>query len=323
MARIFLVILFTFFASSALAKEFNRINLEYNSQRPGGDYTHFITISARECAQQCEKSRRCQAFDFYKSDNSCWLKSRAYSARHYNGVVSGFKRSGHSGAPTAEAFKMDFSYDTQRPGGDYTSFQTQSAQQCSQNCAQDSRCAAFDYTTSDSFCYLKTWKPSARRYRGIISGVKRRYYSPVKSVQELLIQQNYNPGIADGLMGTNTRIALENYQKDHHILVTGRIDDATLISLGLLTSTEVVLQGPSIESPKQEISEEYTKENLLLYIKTVGVTYLQLADNIYADVLAKIPVNTVLQVLSQKGEWYKVSYQNQVGYVLAESVQKQ
>lgn len=43
-------------------------------------------------------------------------------------------------------------------------------------------------------------------------------------------------------------------------------------------------------------------------------------DDIYARVLAKIPANTILQPLSHNGDWYKVSYQNQSGFVLAESV---
>lgn len=323
MARIFLVMIFTFVASSALAKGHSRIELEYNSQRPGGDYTHFIVSNARECAEECERSSRCQAFDFYKSDNSCWLKSRAYSARYYAGVVSGFKRADYSGKSTVQKTNIELSYDTQRPGGDYTRFQAQSAQQCSRRCQQESRCVAFDYTTSDYFCYLKSWEPPARKYRGIISGVKRRYYPQVRSVQEALIQQHYNPGGADGLLGRKTRIALENYQRDHHLFVSGRIDDATLVSLGLLEKTEDVSRSSPPEGSTQEISGENDTEDLPLYIKTVGVTYLQSADNIYADVLVKIPADTLLQVFEQNGEWYKVPYQNHVGYVLVESVQKQ
>ena len=346
MARTFLIVLLSCLASSALAKGYNSINLDYNYQRPGGDYTNFITTNAQECAQKCKISRRCQAFDFHKSDNSCWLKSRAYPARRNVGVISGVKSSNYSGGTTAVSANIDLNYDTQRPGGDYTRFQAQNARQCAQKCAQDSRCAAFDYTTSDYFCYLKTWSPPARKYIGIISGVKRRYYPQVKSVQELLAQQNYNPGPVDGLMGRKTRIALENYQRDHHLFVTGRIDDATLIALGLLqpsrpageveveeerwraeseqqVSAEVVTQVPSTEGQQQEISNEVVKKDFRMYVKTVGVTYLQLADNIYADVLAKIPAGTILQVLSENREWYKVSYQNQVGYVLSEAVDKQ
>ncbi len=320
-----IILLLTLFTSTASAEEHKAIDLEYNSQRPGGDYTHFRAASAEDCAQQCEKSQRCGAFDFYDSDNSCWLKSRVYPARHYVGVVSGFKRPDLSKKTTVDTTdtEIHIRQDTQRPGGDYSSFRVKNAQQCSNLCMRDSRCQAFDYTTSDSYCYLKSWKPPAREYRGIISGVKRRYNAQLKSVQKVLLQQGYNPGKADGLMGRNTRTALKKYQKDHQLLITGRMDSATLAALGLRTSPEQIQQNPATAITDMEISEEFAEENVPSYIKAVGLTYLQSADNLYADILAKIPADTVLQILSQNGDWYKVIYQNQVGFVLAESVKKQ
>ncbi len=312
MAQLFFILLLICSASSALAKESNPIILEDNYQRPGGDFTSSRTTSARECAQKCEKSLRCKAFDYYKNDNSCWLKSKAYPVRFYPGVVSGFKRSGSSANLTGAAVTtMNLSNDTQRPGSDYTWFQAQNAQQCSQKCIENKKCVAFDYSTSDRFCYLKSWAPAARSQKGIISGLKKRFFPQVKAVQESLAKQNYNPGITDGLMGKKTRVALENYQRNHHLSVTGRIDEKTLTALGLRSSTEIPTSNP-LEVEK--------KENILLHIKTVGVTYLQLEDDIYARVLAKIPANTILQPLSHNGDWYKVSYQNQSGFVLAESV---
>lgn len=358
MRQIFVIILFCFLAPSAIAKGYDEISIDHNIQRPGGDYTHFTATNAQECAENCARSSRCQAFDFHKSDHSCWLKNTVYPGRSYAGVVSGAKLSSYSGSSTAVESSMNLRYDTQRPGGDYTRFQSQSVHECAQQCAADSRCSAFDYTTSDSFCYLKNWIPSARRYRGVVSGVKKQHYPMVKAVQELLMQLGYNPGSPDGLMGRKTKNALKNYQEDQQLLVTGLIDDATLISLGLRQSSSQFSRQPSYqtspplsknkvekerwgsssgqqvsevspmpafsaEGQTQEIFEEEVKDDLLLYVKTVGVTYLQLADNIYANILAKIPADTVLQVLSEKGEWVKVSYQNQIGYVLTESVQKQ
>ena len=194
-----------------MAKGNNSITFDYDYQRPGGDYTSFTTSTAQECSRKCEASNHCQAFDFWESDHSCWLKDRSYPGQRRIGVISGEKKSTYSGNATAVATDMDVSYDTQRPGGDYTRFPADSAQQCAQRCVQDARCVAFDYTTVDYYCYLKTWSPPARRYRDIIYGVKRPFYPQVKSVQELLIQQHYNPGPADGLMGRQTRIALEKY----------------------------------------------------------------------------------------------------------------
>lgn len=344
MIRTLLMIFFIFLASSTLAEGQSKINLDYDFQRPGGDYTNFFTANARECAQKCERSNSCQAFDFHSSDKSCWLKNIAYPGRRYPGVISGAKRPGHSGGgyagssgrtENATPAHIHLDYDTQRPGGDYTRFQSRGAQECAQQCAKEPQCVAFDYTTSDSFCYLKSWRPPSRYYSGIVSGVKRNYNSQVKTVQERLIQQNYNPGPADGLMGKKTRVALKNYQINNHLLVTGRIDDATLISLGLLQpppprpAPEAQVQ----EKPKRNAIEPQTvsadSQNIAasgnefaMYVKSAGVTYLQSTDDIYADILAKIPAGTILQVLSESGEWYKVSYQNQVGYILAESVKK-
>ncbi len=351
MVRIFLVVFFSLLASLVQAEGYEAITLEFDTQRNGGDYTQFRVSSAQECARECERSSQCQAFDFYSSDHSCWLKSAAYPARKSYGVVSGAKNRGFTRRVEPASVDMSISYDTQRAGADYTRFQAQDVHQCSQRCSRDSRCAAFDYTTSDYFCYLKSWIPSSRRYRGIHSGVKRRYFPQVKSVQEILIQRRYNPGPADGVMGNQTRIALEYYQRDHQLYVTGRIDDPTLVSMGLLQPLPAppVVQAVAAEPPpasKPAAEPEVEKErwsaepeaasrevatppadasaqgDLLLYVNTVGVTYLQMKDNIYADILARIPAGIKLKVLLEKGEWYKVSYQNQVGYVLAESVAK-
>ena len=316
MIRTTMLLFLSFIASSAMAGGYNSINLEYDFQRPGGDYTNFIAANVQECARKCESSDRCQAFDFYNSDNSCWLKTTAYPRRRYIGVISGTKYSSHTGRnsrPVSTEMNLTYETDTQRPGGDYTRFQTNDGHECARQCARESRCVAFDFTSSDYFCYLKSWRPGARHYPGIISGVKKPYYPRVKKVQELLRQKNYNPGPADGVMGKKTRIALERYQRDHHIFVTGRIDDATLMSLGLIH--------PSDTLSKPMVSKNKTTDKMpAKSVRAVGVSFLQSTDNIYATILAKIPAGTRLEVLTQSAEWYKVRYQNQEGYVLSESV---
>ncbi len=329
------VLLFTLFVCNVPAVGHGALTLEYDSQRPGGDYTHFYTPAVKICAEKCAQSSRCQAFDYHLSDRSCWLKNHAYPPRTRMGVVSGMKQSEHSESFTNGVTGWNMDYDTQRPGGDYTRFQARNVHECNQQCEQDGRCVAFDYTTVDHYCYLKSWIPGARPYRGIISGVK--YYQEVKRVQELLIHLQYNPGPADGLMGSKTQRALENFQRDHLLPVTGRIDEATLNGLGLLhppsssplppASVQNNVQYGAVESVQSveqiPASQEALLEDSQLYVRTTGVTYLQLDDNIYANILAKIPAGTQLKVLSDKGEWYKVSYQNQIGYILAESVTKE
>ncbi len=365
MERILFFMLLIFFTCSPAANGADSMTLDRNTRRAGGDYTSFSTATARDCADYCQKSSRCQAFDFYTSDHSCWLKSRAYSSTYYLGAVSGAKIYTPVKHPQSTAnTTIELRYDTQRPGGDYTRFQVRDARECERICAENSRCAAFDFTSSDYFCYLKSWIPRARYYRGIVSGVKKSGDNQVKAVQEVLLQQQYNAGVADGVMGRKTGLALENYQKDHGLPVTGRIDKATLLAMGLVQSAPAVeklqspqagiteenrqpettgnppasvvdreipkerwptraeLQASAATEPEQKPATETLPQNLLLQVRTVAVTYMQMTANIYADVLGTIPAGTVLQVISQTDGWYKVSYQNQAGYILAESVEK-
>jgi hypothetical protein len=325
MVRTILVAMLCLSAVTANAGK-STITLEYNRQRPGGDYTHYYLDSAAECARDCEKSSRCRAFDYYERDRSCWLKSVAYGSRRYVGVISGKKRTAASRKSGRRGpMEIVLNYDTQRPGGDYTRFWTQNARQCSRECSRQARCAAFDYTTSDSFCYLKSWVPAARGYPGIISGVKRHIDPEVRSLQRVLAAEGYRPGPVDGLMGRRTRIALENYQEEHGLAVTGRINDSTLIAMGLQQKESQAAEktAPALSSLPDNSKESVPDKTVKVFVKTAGVTYLQRSDNIHAAILDKIPAGTILEVLSENSEWYRVSYGGQEGYILAEAVEKQ
>ncbi len=52
-----------------------------------------------------------------------------------------------------------------------------------------------------------------------------------REAQEKLSSLGYKPGVADGIMGQNTRAALKQYQADQGLPVTGRPDEATLSKL--------------------------------------------------------------------------------------------
>lgn len=45
--------------------------------------------------------------------------------------------------------------------------------------------------------------------------------------------RGYDPGIADGVFGLQTRAALSNYQRDSALAVTGRLDEKALVSIGI------------------------------------------------------------------------------------------
>lgn len=58
--------------------------------------------------------------------------------------------------------------------------------------------------------------------------------SLVTSVQAALENEGYDPGPIDGLLGNQTEEAIEDYQSDNGLYVTGEIDRPLLESLGLL-----------------------------------------------------------------------------------------
>ena len=57
--------------------------------------------------------------------------------------------------------------------------------------------------------------------------------SRVSQVQSALSREGYYSGAIDGRLNANTRAALRNYQRDHHLAVTGNIDRGILEGLRL------------------------------------------------------------------------------------------
>ena len=55
----------------------------------------------------------------------------------------------------------------------------------------------------------------------------------VSEVQRALAREGYYDGAVDGVMGAGTRRALRNYQRDHHLDVTGGITQGTIEALRL------------------------------------------------------------------------------------------
>lgn len=56
----------------------------------------------------------------------------------------------------------------------------------------------------------------------------------VANVQGALQRLGYYRDAVDGVLGPATRVALENYQRDHGLSVIGIIDRETLASLGFI-----------------------------------------------------------------------------------------
>ncbi len=69
------------------------------------------------------------------------------------------------------------------------------------------------------------------------------------AVQQALVNAGYNPGPVDGFMGSKTELTLFQYQKDKGIPITGRFDQATLKSLGILPSPASASDSAAVSDP--------------------------------------------------------------------------
>ncbi|OGX10795.1 MAG: hypothetical protein A2Y42_02035 [Omnitrophica WOR_2 bacterium GWB2_45_9] len=49
----------------------------------------------------------------------------------------------------------------------------------------------------------------------------------MKQIQIALQNAGYDPGVIDGLMGSRSRKAIRDFQKDNGLDITGKIDKAT------------------------------------------------------------------------------------------------
>jgi localization factor PodJL len=54
---------------------------------------------------------------------------------------------------------------------------------------------------------------------------------PVSTAQALLAQLGYDPGPADGKIGERTRLAIERFQAERGLPVTGAVDEALVQAL--------------------------------------------------------------------------------------------
>src|SRR6516165_4419175 len=75
-----------------------------------------------------------------------------------------------------------------------------------------------------AFCFLMTSSVFAEKLLAS---------EDIQTVQQLLQQQGYNPGVITGTMTPDTRKALRRFQADNHLHKTGELDRATQEKLGV------------------------------------------------------------------------------------------
>lgn len=135
--------------------------------------------------------------------------------------------------------------------------------------------------------------------------------STIKEVQERLSVLGYDPGPADGLPGKRTRQAIEQFQRDSNLQVTGDADAATLKRLdigsgGVVTNmtrttgldpcirnllAELKATRPQIDS----ISHSWGSETELSYTLFLGKSMMMLEG-------PKDPIGATENLLNMAGE---------------------
>ena len=188
--------------------------------------------------------------------------------------------------------------------------------------------------------YSQTRKTSSRK-------IRRHPDAKVKRAQSLLRANGYAPGPADGLMGRKTRQALKRFQADNGLPATGAPDLQTLALLEEEPTTnqedrqinklDMATTIPS--KPKKSALPQNSNRTKIItpavppqvttkkitgqYVTNDTVDLLAEEDLYNSDILATIPIDTALRVLSSEGEYYKVRYRGKEGFVYKDFVQKQ
>jgi hypothetical protein len=94
----------------------------------------------------------------------------------------------------------------------------------------------------------------------------------VYHAQMRLLHKGYNPGPVDGVMGKKTRKAIENYQWDAGLRITGELDDATRQALGL--SVYSYAQVGAAELKVLDVPpQEFTQAELVARLKKLRVKF--------------------------------------------------
>lgn len=151
--------------------------LEWNKNRPGGDYNHFplVVPLPQQCEVACNGDAQCKAWTYVKPGiqgplAQCWLKNTVPAKVSDNCCVSGKK--------PAPAATLDF--NTDRPGHDFTNVTLPSGsgyKACRTLCNADSACKAWTfvkpgYQGSNPRCWLKNSVPAKVSSACCTSGTK-------------------------------------------------------------------------------------------------------------------------------------------------------
>jgi len=191
-------------SATATGPAYPASNLEWNVDRPGGDYRSFdlAAPSPGECQAACMNEAPCMGFTYVNPgvqgpNARCLLKSAVPAPVAQTCCVSGTKYENApppppppaapppppppawQGRPTTPPPPRQWEPNTDRPGADYRSFELRSPvpEQCRDACWNEAQCRAFTYVrpgaqAPHARCVLKNAVPPARPADCCLSGVK-------------------------------------------------------------------------------------------------------------------------------------------------------
>lgn len=179
----------------------------------------------------------------------------------------------------------------------------------------------------------------------------------VKFAQEVLLINGYQPGPADGIMGKRTRSAIKDFQRVNGLKVSGNLNQATYtllqsgnyqrVTLGEKKKNEEVEQAVTFEQSNSEIDNESNTNEQIKLPSTVDIQKLETSthdaekevtqitskyrtneesvllkepDFYGSEILETIPEGSPLNILSHEGQYYRIKYNGQEGYIQSRSV---
>ncbi len=156
------------------------VTMEANTDRMGADYRRIDgSPSVEACHSACLAEKECDAFTYVKSAHHCWLKRGVPGPTPNNDTISGVKKRAVGGGSCATVDGVTCEPNTDRMGADYRRIDNApSVQFCQNQCATESKCAAYTYVKSAFHCCLKTGIPNGTSNGDAVSGVKLRGSAP-------------------------------------------------------------------------------------------------------------------------------------------------
>ena len=121
------------------------------------------------CSIACSAARSCKAFTYNNKSRTCFLKSHADFAVHYEPASSGVIASLVRGIKQSS---INIIQKTDIVGGDYNSVDNVNMETCLRTCDADSACAGFSFIAKKRQCWLKSGISETIAKPGVVSGVK-------------------------------------------------------------------------------------------------------------------------------------------------------